>query len=372
MAAATGFWSYVHDDDEAEGGRVRRIAADLEAQYGVITGETIRIFVDRADIEWGDEWRKVVDRALAGISFFMPVLTPRYFASQECRREFNTFARRATQLGVRELVMPILYVRFPALDADPPTDELVELAKSFQWEDWTALRFAALESPEYRSAIATMAERLSRAGLTAENVDSAAVLDNADDDDLPGFFDRMAKTEVALKEWVQTLNALQPPIMVVGEVAALAGERTKAADARGAGIAGRLEVFSQLAVDLDPAAIEIQELAHSFTSQMNDVDSGMRAILEQAAAEIDEDSRGDLLRQLAEFGVEITTLATAADTGLGALEQMVTAIASVENQSRNLRPVLRTLRQGLSMLLDGREVINGWAANIEDFLRTHR
>ena len=372
MAAATGFWSYVHDDDTAEGGRIRRIAADLKAQYGIITGESIHIFVDRADIEWGDEWRKIVDTALASIAFFMPVITPRYFNSQECRREFNTFARRATQLGVRELVMPILYIRFPALDADPPSDELVELAKSFHWEDWTELRFASPESTDYRAAIARMAERLSRASMVAENVDSASVLEEFFDDDSPGFFDRIARAERAMGEWATTLNDLQPPIIVVGEVTTRAAEQIKAADARSTGMAGRLEVYRQLAENLDPPATEIQELANSFASQMNDVDSGIQAILEQAAVEIEGDSRDGLPRQLADFRNQIADLATAADAGLGALDQMVNVIASVENQSRNLRPVLRKLRQGLTVLLDGREVINGWVSKVEYFLQSHQ
>jgi hypothetical protein len=127
MANATGFWSYVHRDDDAEGGRITRIATDLTAQYETITGESIQIFCDRSNIEWGDEWRTVADSALASIVFFIPVLTPRYFQSEECRREFNSFARRASQLGVRELVMPILYVAFPALAADPPLDDLMGL-----------------------------------------------------------------------------------------------------------------------------------------------------------------------------------------------------------------------------------------------------
>src|SRR6266511_2403370 len=111
---ARAFWSYAHRDDEAENGRIAGLARDVVAQYEMITGEMIELFLDTDSLEWGDEWRPKVDASLSSVAFFIPVLTPRYFQSVECRRELNFFARQATRLGVRELVMPILYVDVPA------------------------------------------------------------------------------------------------------------------------------------------------------------------------------------------------------------------------------------------------------------------
>jgi len=373
MTDATGFWSYVHHDDDAEGGRITRIATDLTAQYEMVTGESIRIFHDRSHVEWGDKWRSEVDSALASIVFFIPVLTPRYFQSAECRREFNSFARRARQLGVREVVMPILYINFPALETDPPPDELMEIAKSFQWEDWTELRFESPESTRYRTAIARMAERLSRASLVVEKVDATTIVDDSDldDDDSPGFVDRLARAEEAMSEWVATLGEIQAHILAIGEITTDAAERISVAESRGMGLAGRLEVFRQLSENLDPSADGIQELSNSFVSQMNDIDSGVHAILEKAAEEMQDAPDPELVRQLGEFLDQIRDLAKSADSGLGALLTLVETIASVENQSRNLRPVLRKLRRGFTVLLDGRDVINSWVSSVEKFLTLH-
>jgi len=95
MLIAKGFWSYVHDDDDAEGGRITALARDLSAQYEMLTGESIDLFLDRDDLEWGNDWRATVDGSLAVTAFFIPVLTPRYFSSAECRRELNAFVRKA-------------------------------------------------------------------------------------------------------------------------------------------------------------------------------------------------------------------------------------------------------------------------------------
>src|SRR6266496_3910684 len=91
---ARAFWSYAHRDDEAENGRIAGLARDVVAQYEMITGEMIELFLDTDSLEWGDEWRPKVDASLSSVAFFIPVLTPRYFQSVECRRELNFLTRQ--------------------------------------------------------------------------------------------------------------------------------------------------------------------------------------------------------------------------------------------------------------------------------------
>lgn len=55
--SSQGFWSYVHRDDEADGGRIVRLAKDVVDQYEMLTGETISLFLDRDALNWGDNWR---------------------------------------------------------------------------------------------------------------------------------------------------------------------------------------------------------------------------------------------------------------------------------------------------------------------------
>lgn len=47
MAELAGFWSYVHADDDADGGRVARLARDVVEQYEMLIGEKIGLFLDR-------------------------------------------------------------------------------------------------------------------------------------------------------------------------------------------------------------------------------------------------------------------------------------------------------------------------------------
>ena len=78
LDAAVGFLSYSHLDDEADGGRIRRLATKIQAEYRVLTGEQLEIFVDRNDLKWGQKWRERIDGALQSTTFFIPVLSPSF------------------------------------------------------------------------------------------------------------------------------------------------------------------------------------------------------------------------------------------------------------------------------------------------------
>jgi hypothetical protein len=160
MSSYQGFLSYVHKDDDAEQGRISQLAKDIASQYEMLTGEEIELFLDREDLQWGDNWQNKIDENLASVAFFIPVITPRYFTRPECRRELQFFARRADQLGIKELVLPLHYVHTPLLEDNSNQDDLVELVRKFQWEDWREIRFMDSNSELYRRRVADLASRL--------------------------------------------------------------------------------------------------------------------------------------------------------------------------------------------------------------------
>ena len=64
MANLQGFWSYVHADDETEGGRISCLARDVVSQVEMLTGEPLGLFLDKDAIKWGEEWRDKIDANL--------------------------------------------------------------------------------------------------------------------------------------------------------------------------------------------------------------------------------------------------------------------------------------------------------------------
>jgi hypothetical protein len=47
MSNSQGFSSYVHADDQADGERISRLARDVAAQFEMLTGEALALFLDK-------------------------------------------------------------------------------------------------------------------------------------------------------------------------------------------------------------------------------------------------------------------------------------------------------------------------------------
>ena len=53
-----GFMSYVRIDDQHESGRLSQFCDRLTGEVRMQTGEEFRIFQDRNDIAWGQQWQQ--------------------------------------------------------------------------------------------------------------------------------------------------------------------------------------------------------------------------------------------------------------------------------------------------------------------------
>lgn len=361
VPGSKGFWSYVHDDDAAEGGRIRELAHDIVAQYEMMTGESIELFLDSDSLEWGNEWQRDIDGSLASVAFFVPILTPRYFASPSCRSELNAFARRAEELGVRELLLPILYIEFDGLNDDPPTDDLVALVKRFQWVDWRELRFADRGSPEYRRAVAELAARLVRANREAERseVTDQAILRAEATDDEAGVMDLLATMELALPELTVVTEQIAGEITGIGEIAATITDEINAPGSQNQSFARRLTLMRRFATELTPPAERIGQLGDDFAAKLHDIDLGMRAIIARSEEELE--SRDEFCT----FFASIRGMVASAEEGLGSLEQMAESFAPLEQLSRDVRPVLREIRRGITLMVEGRSIMRTWIELID-------
>lgn len=368
MAELAGFWSYVHADDDADGGRVSRLARDVVAQYEMLTGEKIELFLDRDNISWGEEWRKEIDQSLSSIAFFISVLTPRYFMSSECRRELQKFARSARDLGIEELVLPLLYVDVPGLHEEIPSDDLVALVKTFQWEDWRELRLSDIDSGEYRRGVVRLAQRLVEANRRADEADVAAAVSErvpleSDADASPGSLDQMAAAEETLPKWQLTLEAIGVEIALVGQIVEKAAEEMTRGNAQGKGFAARLKVARSLAQRLREPSERVWSLGNEFSTQLYQIDEGFRALIEQASSEVQESPESRM--QVCAFFYVIRGLSDATHEGLAAVQSLIDQISPVESLSRDLRDPLRRLRQGFTLMLEAREVADEWVNLID-------
>lgn len=359
--APGGFWSYVRADDDADGGRILALARDVVAEYEMLAGETIDLFLDRDSIDWGDNWTKKVDAGLLSALFFIPVLTPRYFQSSECRRELRKFADQATQLGVKQLLLPLLYVDIEQIRSEAPADNLMGLVRGFNWEDWTELRYEERSSRGYRSAVSRLARRLVEANRSVERAEATvfpAVAGEQPTDDEEGTLDLLVKAHDAMGGYSEALIEFSSTTQQITDLMLATKSEIEEADQRGAAIAGRLVAARRLALALDVPVDRIATVTAKATSQLHDIDSGVRVIIEALPAEARENP--DALTQACDFFKSVRTLARSSREMAASMRGPIDSAAQMEKLSRDLRPRLRKLRQALTVIIEGQEVIQDW------------
>jgi TIR domain len=155
-----GFWSYAHRDNDLDRGRVARIAKDIADEFELQTGKTLKMFVDRDSIEWGDGWKGNINSALKRSVFLVALVTPLYLRSVECRREFLSFASHLRSGSSGPVLLPILYSDISGISDGDDTEKIVRIVRQTQYEDWRTLRLTDHDSAEYRQAIHRMTMRI--------------------------------------------------------------------------------------------------------------------------------------------------------------------------------------------------------------------
>jgi len=207
-SAAAAFWSYSHEDDRLDEGNITRLARRLANEYSLITGSELKLFVDR-DIKWGEQWRERIDTALIGTTFFIPILTPRYFIRSECRKEVAAFHGKAEGAGLGELLMPILYTTVPEF-SDDNADELVALLSRHQYEDWREHRVDGLDSPRARRAVHELAQRLAdvATAVTTKQLDSeVATASGGESLEESGLYELADQINGRMPTWVEAIES---------------------------------------------------------------------------------------------------------------------------------------------------------------------
>ena len=361
-----GFWSYVHKDDEAEGERISQLARDVVAQYEMITGDEIELFLDKERLEWGDKWRDEIDAHLELVAFFIPVMTPRYFKSAECRAELNLIVRRASNFGLKDLLLPLYYLDVPSIEEKDEEDDLILKIREFHRQDWRDLRFKDVHSEAYRQGVSEMAQHLALANKRAEadNVDELAPdMEQETDDDIPGTIDRLAKMEVAVPELNKTVYEITGQITLIGEVINQgASDISKSSTGRGQFSHG-VKIVRRMATQLNTPTDKISILTNQYASQLHDVDEGIRIIIEQSPAEIKVNPATK--EEFCQFFESVEVLSEASHESFNQILSMIDSAAPIEKISRDLRPVLRRLRQALTIMVESRSVSSNWKDLIE-------
>jgi hypothetical protein len=350
---SAGFWSYAREDDERDAGRIRGLADAVRNEYSLLTGRDLSLFIDR-DLQWGEVWRERIDEALSATTFFIPVITPRYFTREECRRELLTFAGHAKSLGREDLVMPIYWVDVVALEnKDFQGDEALELVSAMERADWRQVRLESVDSSAYRTEVSALAARLAEiAAATVDVASPASAEQEAAEQTEPGVLELVADADEAFPIFNEALEKMGAELEAVMKVAEKWTPTISRASQRGAG--ATLMALKEMAVELDAPANNIEDRGRTYSSQLVRIDPAVLRLIRQAELGLwDETEARELfasLRETAQNGAQAAAVLT----------DLLQTLREVGSLSRDIRRPLEKIRDGTKNVLDGQAVLDEW------------
>lgn len=106
------------DDDEAAPvhGWLDAFIGALQAEHRRTTASDLKIFVDRKDIAVMADWEHRILEALRSSTLLMPWISPNYFSSRYCYREWKEFVAYESAGSVaQEGVAPVYFITVPGL-----------------------------------------------------------------------------------------------------------------------------------------------------------------------------------------------------------------------------------------------------------------
>ena len=148
MARTTvAFLCYDRHDD-----RDRSVSTFREALTTALISKSsspVEIFQDRVSIRWGENWRNVIRAALDQTPLLVPIVTPNFLQSDECRDELEYFLEGEDRRRRWDLILPVYFYPVRKIDDREPIagDYLIAELRRRQWQDWIELRAEAPDSP---------------------------------------------------------------------------------------------------------------------------------------------------------------------------------------------------------------------------------
>ena len=155
------FVSYAHKDDRGEhAGKVTALVEAILARHAdAFPNDPLSIFFDTEAIVTGAYWKEKILAGLEQSAVMVAILSPEYFKSEWCRREWETFTQLELQRTYPgEAISPIYVLQHPDFDADESQllDAWLKDMKNRQYVEWL---------PYFPQGAAALAQREVRARL---------------------------------------------------------------------------------------------------------------------------------------------------------------------------------------------------------------
>jgi len=158
------FISYAHADDTD--GWVTALVEAIRAEYAEFTPRPLAVFFDRGDIRTMDDWEHRILAGLRSAKVMVAVLSPAYFASAYCRKEWEVWVDHERSRALPgEGIAPIYTVTVPGFEdeAEGALDEWLADLRRRQYLDlrpWWPAGIEALHREDVRLRLEALGQQI--------------------------------------------------------------------------------------------------------------------------------------------------------------------------------------------------------------------
>lgn len=158
------FLSYARVDNEYDR-YISHFVETIKRIFRQRTGTVLQIFIDEQEIATAEEWEQRINSALKNSQVMVALLSPSYFTSRWCGREWDSFTALSRDRSVRHGITPYLRLIFPILirgldhvdQRSPDVGRRVQQARLLQMKDLTA---STPQSAEFNSLVGDIVDDL--------------------------------------------------------------------------------------------------------------------------------------------------------------------------------------------------------------------
>jgi hypothetical protein len=161
----------------------------------------------------------------------------------------------------------------------------------------------------------------------------------------------------------KTLDELTQEMVKFGDIMRQATADMQKPNNAKSGFAYKQMISRRTALQLQEPTERIWLLSNELSSHLHTVDQGYRIIIGRANEEIKDNV--DSKKSFCTFFNAVRKLVANAQESIGAMETMIKSTEPLDKMSRDLRPVTRRLRQGLTIMIELRGMYQEWVDLID-------
>jgi TIR domain-containing protein len=361
--AARAFCSYVHKDNQSLSGAIQHIIEDIRLFHEAETGRPIQIFFDRTDIGWGQDLRTAISDSVENATFFIPMITARYFQSESSRDELLSFYGKCRTLGVTELILPIILAGRSQISEDSE-DEVVRIVAQIRFEDWTEIWQSGRGSPAWNIGITRLVQRLVALQERVEGHLANTLISS-----LPENAENPEDTTQAVAEPWAACQADRVQIggrSVLDEVDKVVSDmRTLFADLGNEFDRIKISDYHEMRLVLDRIGAryatrghDVGRRARAALDDLIEYDAQVRSIIRSSRSLTSRDQTAPLSKQVSAMRESALRLGDS----IRVVDEMSEVLRRYSDMSVGLRVALSPIRAGLQTIRDIAHILDGWVS----------